>query len=451
MKWSYVFRFWVASCLLLPSIGYAAGLQVLRTESTVGSVSLDVSLLRGPGEGIQFGAVDSTQKQGMSVSASPLPVNLRVLVDTSILCHKLKIDQQATDMLNLVKRTFPRESVISVVEFNSNGIEVRESQKSLSEWKGTTIACKGSALASSYEKALLTTYQKVDNSLPNVVWVLTSGNVGLSKESANLLKQSGSSLHLVLHNPILEKEIRPLADQTAAIVGRDQVQFGVLAPTAAPLLPEQRFRLSLTVPGTSTSPKALVDVTARRGAQVIATENVAVEMAVDPLRRFLAYAAIIGGILLGVGLVAYTIFRIVRYYRARYCGKCQRRMRFGHTTCLFCDGEGSAYLVGKFNWADRRKIDKQDLVPVSNSVTEIGTHRKSAVPLIAPAGKRREVLAKIIREGVAGYRLEASAGNTSIRVNGHSVKTRRYLASGDVLNIGGREITFLAKRSARNA
>jgi len=451
MTWSLVARFWIASCFLLPTIAYAAAdLIVTKSESKVGTVAMEVSLLRGPGEGVQFSALDSMQKQSLSVSATAVPVNLRVLVDTSALCHALQIDRHASEMLSLVKRTFAKGSVVSVVGFNNNGIEMFEDQTSLGDWKGTTIACKGAALASSYEKALLASFKRTNGALPNVVWLLTSGNVGLSKDAAAMLKGQGASLSVMLHNPILEKEIRPLVDQTASQVGAGKVYFSVVPAASPASLPEQRFQLALTVPGTSTSSKALVDVTASRGGQRIASENVAVEMAVDPLRKILTWSAIVMGIALVIALIAYAVRAVIRYYRPRHCSKCQRRLRFSDPHCLFCQAEESAYLIGDFNWRDRRKHGHRDVVSLVKAETEVGTHRKSVLPLIAPVGKRRECLAKIIREADSAYRLEAQSTVASIRVNGHLLKDRRYLASGDVIQIGGREVTFLAKRSVKN-
>lgn len=457
MKLSMI-KFWVASCMLLPTIAYAAGevakpkadLLVTKSESKIGSVALDVSLLRSPGDGVGFNAFDAAQKQALTVTSSPAPVNLRVLVDTSALCHPLKIDQQATEILALVKRTFAGESLVSVVAFNSNGIEVYENQRSLRDWKGTTITCKVAALASSYEKALLTTFQKPNASLPNVVWVLSSGNVGLSKASATLLKEHEASLHISLHNPILEREIRPLVDQTASVVGRDQVHFSTVSPGSAALLPEQRFHLSLGVPATNASAQAMVQVTASRAGQPFASENVAVEMNSDPWRKFLARFAFFGGIAVLMALLGFAVVKTVRYYQARYCAQCERRLRFSHSCCLFCHAEDSAYLIGKFNWRDRRKFDRVDVVSLGSSETEIGTHRKSVVPLIAPSGKRRECLVKIVREGEAEYLMQDMGSSTTVKINGYPLRGHRYLASGDSIQIAGRELTFLAKRSVQN-
>lgn len=451
MTWTLAARFFIASCFLLPTVGYGADLVVSRTESKVGSVAMDVAVLGGPGEGVQFSALDSAQKQALSLSATAVPVNLRVLVDMSALCHSLQIDRQATDILGLVKRNFPKGTLVSVVGFNNNGIEIFEEQRPIADWKGTTIACKGATLAASYEKALLATFKKpAVAGLPNVVWVMTSGNVGLSKESAALLKQQGASLHLLLHNPILEKEIRPLVDQTASHIGRDAVHFATAAPAAVASLPEQRFQIALTVPGMQTSSRALVSLTASRGGKPIAAENVAVEMAVDPLRRILTWAAYFAGIALMLGAIAYLVRATIRYYRARFCPTCDRRLRFSQPTCLFCHGDEGAYLVGDFNWRDRRKHGQADIVALRAVATEVGTHRRSIVPLIAPAGKRRECLARIVREGDVAYRLESIAAGAAVTVNGYPLKDRRYLASGDVIQIGGREITFLAKRSVKN-
>ncbi len=463
MKLTFVGKIYLASCLLFPLNAFGApltaapdspkakpALLIRSTEAEKSVVNMEVSVIRGYAEGMQFGAFDTIQKQSLSVRANPVPVNLRILVDTSSLCHLLKLDQQASDLLALVKRTFPKESLLSIVTFNSGGIEVYENQRRLEDWKGTAIPCKGVSLASSFEKAMLATFQKGNNQLPNVVWVLSSGNVELSRDAALVLKQQEATLHVLLHNPILEKEIRHLMDRTASIIGSERVHLTPVSTLAPGFLPDQRFQLTMNPPFGQGKSQSIVQVSVSRGGQLLASDSVTVEVVVSPLRLWVQQIAQTLAVFAVMALVIYLIKRVVQYYRPKYCMLCEKQLRHSETVCLFCHADEEAFLVGKFNYRDRAKAGHSDVVRLRAAIVELGTHRKSAIPLIAPQGQRRECLAKIVKEGDNTFRLEKSPARASLSVNGFAIQTRRYLASGDVIQMGGQEFKFVTNRSANH-
>jgi hypothetical protein len=158
-----------------------------------------------------------------------------------------------------------------------------------------------------------------------------------------------------------------------------------------------------------------------------------------------------GPLLLAALVLAALLFatvRLVRHYRTPRCKRCERPISFRLKACLFCDADSTAYLVGAF----RRRSDgfgrgplPPVVLPLVAPVTDVGTHRQSAVRF--PSNGRRELFFRIYREESAlgpRYRLERNrfGRRVDVRVNGHAIAGARYLASGDAIALGDTTLVF---------
>ncbi|MBI4403826.1 MAG: hypothetical protein HY537_06685 [Deltaproteobacteria bacterium] len=424
-------------------------LSVFEVASQKNSVVMKAALSQSPMAGITFSAHELPSQKNLRVSTSQLPVNLWILVDSSSVCHALKVDKGLSQLFSKLRNGMHPESLISAVFFTNTTLEIVSNHRPLKELEPIPVNCDKTLLASSYERALLHLLRNQPVSeLPTVVWIFTSGNVELSAQTAEAVRKHKLRLHLVLYNKFIEKEIRPLVVHTSELLGKERIGFSTLVNPEAPRFPEAWYRLELSLPTSFNGSKYAFRITANDPSGELANQSLTANVVLEKGQvwfRWLVRMTIIITVLLSVG---YLLYRLGARYRPKFCRACKRRLRHSDAGCPFCHGMESAYLVGQFNFRERLKVGKDELIPLAGGTVELGTHRKSVVPLLRPKGHKRACFGKVSAEmqlGTRAFKL-VTTGRVPIFVNGNVVKDSRYLASGDRLSMGGVELIFFDPR-----
>jgi len=413
-----------------------------------GRIEGDISLSKSPNGKVQIQSRQSITSEVLAVRTHATPVNLWILVDASQLCQLNKIDQYLGAQLNELKATLHPKSLLSVVSFTSSTLEIAQNHRAISDVEDINLHCDPKLLSTSYEKALTRLMEsRQDETMTTMVWIYTSGNVSLSDKMVEALKAKNINLHLILYNAILENDIRPLVDQTNMKLGNDRVQLSVLNPQNG-FVPERWMGISVDSPRFFEGGSLPFTVTASIDGKEVASEQATVSVPV-PGSLWRRYRIWILGLVSAL-LIGYLAYRLVRFYQAKFCKVCRRRTRHQDQTCLFCPNPGQAFLVGRFNTADRRKFNRVDVLPLVSPVIELGNHRRSKVKWLRVPGKRRLAYLTIERNSVLGKYAYRAKGNPlgNVQVNGVILANPRYLAPGDEIQIDGVSMTFVCRRSA---
>ncbi len=412
----------------------AKGTLVLRNFAPVDErIEGDLSLMNAPSGKLDLKIVQSVTKESLGFELKSTPVNLWVLVDASQLCQVNKIDQYLGAQLGELKRTLPPKSLFSVVSFTSTTLEIPHNHRPIGDVEEVSLHCEPTLLSTSYEKALarlLESSQDAGITMPTVVWIYTSGNVSLSEKMIASLKSKKINLHLILYNAILENDIRPLIDQANLKLGNDRVALSIFNP-AFGFVPERWMRVAIDTPSFFKGGPVPLTLTASVEGNPVASVQATVN--VPAPRSFWSRNR---AWMIGLGLcvvLGFALYRLVRYYRPKFCKTCGKRRRHTDEVCGFCPKPGLAYLVGRFNSKDRRKFNRVDVLALLSPVVELGSHRRSRVKWLRASGERRSVYLTIERDTVAGKSAYRAKSNTAgkVQVNGLELSNPRYLAPGD--------------------
>ncbi len=440
--------------ILTATTGYTTGetkegasLVLRNLVAKDGKVTGEMSLTKAPSGKIDVKARQSVTGESLGVAAHSMPVNLWILVDASQLCQVNKIDQYLGAQLTELKRTLHPKSTLSVASFTNTSLEVPHTHQLIGDVEDIGLRCDPKLLSTSYEKALSRLMETAtSDQTTTMVWIYTSGNVSLSDKMIASLQSKKINLHLILYNAILENDIRPLIVQANLKLGNDRVQLSVLNPQNG-FVPERLLGISIDAPNFFNGGNLPLAVTASVDGKEVAVDQATVAMPVSgdfwPRNRIWILSV------LALLVVAYLAYRVIRFYKAKFCKACGHRMRHTDEMCLFCQKSGQAFLVGRFNIADRKKFNRVDVLPLVAPVVELGSHRRSKVKWLKVPGKRRSVYLTIERDVVSGKNAYRAKGNVlgNVQVNGVPLAEPRYLAPGDEIQIDGVSMTFVCRRS----
>lgn len=420
-----------------------AAIGVVDPKVDQGVVSSHLSVRNAEEGALSFEVKELAFGKGLSFSASPSPVNLIILVDASQLCKTYQIDGYVAGLMGSLKRSLARGSRVSLATFTATTLEVMASDKAVSELENLSIRCEPGLVSTSYEKALNRVLDSAPKSdLKTAVWVLTSGNIQVGNSLVQELNKRHVSVHLLLYNAIMEKELARVVEHQNTQSGRRGFSLSVLQREEK-ILPERWFDLRVTVPGYLKENVLAFSVAVKKGDTLLGSENVSARVDLNGRGFWANYGTLIGliGSLL---LVTAILVGLIRFYRPQACGQCGKWRRHGEGYCVQC-ASGEAHLVGQFNHHQKAKQGKWDVVYLAQARNEIGFKRHHAVRL---NGKMPgKALAATIQvetapDGKRSYLLVPSHSE-SIFVNGALLRRARYLGDGDEIHLFENRLTFL--------
>ena len=387
----------------------------------------------------------------LSVIVNKIPVDLWILVDSSALCRKRGIDSHVEKLITKLRADLHKDSLLSVISYMDRKLEIHASSKKITDLEDINIRCKNNAYSNNFGRALshLLGNRKPGNKLPIHTWVYTSGNSRLSNQIMKAAKAAKVQMDLILFNRLVEKHMAFSVNKLKSRLGENKVTMQVFNPEV--LYPSRWYRIELENPFTMQGKRVPLEVVVSSDGAGEAKKALTVEIPhskessyYEKLMKYLPW------ILSGIGLlfILWLLFKMRKAYRQRLCGKCGTPIRRADQSCLFCSSKQDGFLVGKFNHSDPLKKGKLDVAPMGKKITEIGTHKGSAVPLIGPFGKRKfcyvKIARKVNKDESASFlitRMEDAEG-LEVLVNDKPLKGPRFLGVGDVLTVAGIELTF---------
>lgn len=420
-----------ASSVLLHSLG--ASQKEITATATVFAPKETVPSLYSLGSSTALPA--SVQKQAL---------DLWLLLDSSGLCLRNKAEQQLATWITKMRGELPSQSRVSLLTFHRGALTVIATQQAIGDLPLNKLRCQAGAVSSEPEKALAyVTDTEVPAGLTRVVWVMSSGNVAVSRKQLQSFRETQTELAFFLYHPVVYKALTPLFDSMRSALGESLFYSGVISSDQTDL-PARTYSLRAERPqGKNLIALSLV-------AQIKEGDNTAksavVSLALPSAGKPGILQTVIPFVLgaLAAVLFLYGIFRLVRYYRPRYCSSCQHRLRFADASCPFCFEKDGAYLVSE-NPVKAIAAVAPLVTPLTASRTRVGTQRRSAVRLLRHPREKRQVFFQIDREK-GSFRLKP--GTSVVFINEIPVASHRFLASGDSIRVQGTQMKFIKTRSS---
>lgn len=446
-------RLFVVTALLFfpPTMGYgtektASFVDASRIDDR-GNLTFEMRVFDAPAAVSSAVVQDALQQSRERGRVESTPASLWMLVDTAQLCTISKLDKTLPELIARMKSTLHSHTQLSLVSYSSQGLEMITQNTRLASLDGMPLRCETAGVSMSFEKPLQRLLDAPQSSLPVRVWVFSSGNITLSKEMQRKLSEKKIRVTIFLYNPALERELRPFLDSYPLAAEGLLALRPYVAGKAT--VPEQWFTVTARAPSRLAGKITSFRVEARgEGFEAMATSASLVLTAntVSILDR----VTFIGLILAAFLFTAFVIYRTVCYFRPRSCAGCKRRLRFGQKICFFCEREKGLFLIGSLRGIDRRREGAIEVVPFQTDRLDLGSHRRSAIPLPRVKGKGRRKYLSLLCDRVASgaNRVRAVPSDTSIPifVNGRRLVESRDLAIGDRLQIGPVELTLYQRR-----
>jgi len=426
-----------------------SSLTFRQNEAGVTGPSTTATLSDAPLTEINLSAVNTATGEAVSVTSRVIPIDLSILVDTSSMCQSRKFDKQMAALIQLLESNQHPDTRVSLATYTSGTLEILARSKPLDELKSIHIDCEPKYYSSSYEKALTHLMEKHKaKQSPSVVWVFTSGNIQTSEATLKMLAEKELYVHFFLYNPVMQTEIAPTVEMLRSKSAKDRILYSVIS-SDTPFIPEKWMLVDINADFGPTGSRIPLTLKASSGKTQLTTSSLMVEVPNASLRFWVYRNRMAILITLGLLFTVYLGLRLFRFYRKHSCHQCGKTLLAHDTFCYLCSDENEAFLVGQFNLYDAKKQKTEDVFHLRSKITELGTHKKSAIPMLRIKKRRKGCMVRIIREQVGAnniaYKLvrTAEAKSVVIRVNGNHLERNRYLASGDSLQIGFTLFTFV--------
>lgn len=419
------------------------GVFLFDAELQDGTVKAKIAVRSAEETPIDFEVKDPSANKNLSFSARPMPIHLMALVDSSQLCTANKIDEYVAGLTGRLKKTLPRQSTMSLATFTASGWEVVSPDMPIGDIETLPIKCEPKLVSTSYEKTLQRLLEKAPNDdIKTVVWVFTSGNIQLSPATVTQLAKRNIAVNVILYNAIMEKDLSHLIDSQNASAGKRVFGLSVLNRDEK-FMPERWFALDVTVPGYLKGNSLSMNVSAKQKDAALGSETISLSVDLSKRSFWARYGSTIL-VILSVLLLAGLVVALVKFYRAKMCAQCGRTLRHGSSLCVFCAHDQLGRVVGSFNEHDRHKTGRMDVVYLHKDKSEIGFKRGHQIRLTGKfSGKSCvAVIQSEMRDGKRAYLLVPQQAN-AVFVNRRLFESPRYLGHGDVINVMGKEMTFL--------
>lgn len=431
--------------------GYAVEIEVRSLSAAQGQAKAMVSLYGKANKGSKLQVQVSGEGEPVTLisKAALAPVHLGIVIDGASVCRGLKVDTAVQKLLASLPRLIHKSSRLTVIAFAGHTLEVLAQAVPLSDVGRVRFQCDARAISGSPEKALgrfIVTDD--DENFPKVAWLFSSGNLRLAPPALQSLKKSQVPLDVFLYNKPLAAVLTPVAQEQASALNPGQYHFEVVAPAELDAA-VQYLNVTADLPRSLAAGRADMKFTAMNGEEAIVSTTEVVNVAASPTAGLFTLILQVTGVLIGVALLAYGIYRVTR---RRRCATCGRALEAGRSQCAFPHERLEAALVGQWLQVNAGKRDKPAALKIDRDVIEIGTHRRSRIPLVKPKTLRRACLARIHRiplaNGKSVYRMEAvpARGYGSVIRNGQPVVSGRNLAHGDEILIGNAKLKFVLQQ-----
>lgn len=425
-------------------------LKVVETKVISSSnTQFNLSLGEVPSQGIQFSVKDFKDKKTMDSEFSVAPMNLIVLADSSSLCTVKQLDQYLNVLTTHLKHSLDEHSNVTLVGYASGKVQTYLSSVSARKIDKVNFNCVSSSRSVSFESILLQTLSKQKSTLPTVVWVFSSGNIGLTSKAHKLLSQKNIELNIVLYNELVEKEIRP-----NFVVLKNNLKNSKLivlkATDQVVSLPSLLYRLNVEIPKSWEGNTSTIEIIAKANtetAEVLAQVPVSIVVPRDANVSFIRKYGRTLTIIITLLLLVLLGVKVYIFYRQPKCLVCERYISFKHKTCLFCEKDGQAYLIGNFVLKQEGYLNQgnqKNILPLNSSEVLIGQHRKS--PVLHKSSRKQifVTIKKHLRLEQTCYEIipNPEAKDAEVKLNDRALKNSRYLGNGDKIEIQGVEYHF---------
>jgi hypothetical protein len=385
----------------------------------------------------------------MDSEFSVAPMNLIILADSSSLCAVKQLDQYLNVLSAHLKNTLHSDSTVTLVGYTSGKLQTYLSAVNSKKIDKINFNCVSSSRSVSYEGTLLQILAKQKSILPTVVWVYSSGNIGLTPKALKLLSQKNIELNIVLYNELVEKEIRP--NFMALKNNLKTAKLTVLKTTdQVTTLPSLLYRLNVDIPKKlegMTSTLEIVAKSNKENPEVLAEMPVSIAVPKDKNVSFFRKYGKALAISLAILLLLLISLKAYFFYKQPKCSVCERSISFKHKVCLYCEKEGQAYLVGNFilkHEGYNASGSQKNILPLNSGEVFLGQHRKS--PVLHKSAKKQifVTIKKHLRLDQTCYEIipNPDAKDGDVKLNDLSLKNPRYLGNGDKIEIQGVQYHF---------
>lgn len=431
----------------------SGGMEVRNLQTHEGEVSALISL---------YGkAAQETKLSAQLVQEPALPLSLKtafpalhlgVIVDNASLCKPLGIDAAVLKLLSSLPQTLNRTSRVTVISFSGHTLEVLGQALPVADVRKLRLNCEPRAVSGSPEKALgrFIVTEEIEN-LPKVAWLFSSGNLRMQPAALQSLKKSGVPIDVFLYNRTLGPALSVIAEEQAKELRDGQYHYQVVS-AAEVGTPTPYYSVRATIPDFVEGGPTGVKFAAMKGDEAVASSSQILELPKAPDTSWIRTALLS---LLGAALAIGLVMLLMRVFRRRVCAQCGLPLAADRKQCSFPHTTGDAALIGTWLTVDEDTRDRKKVVRLDKEVVEIGTHRRSHIPLVRPKSLRRACLAKIRRislgNGQVAYRIEPTGprGYAALFRNGNPILQPRNLAHGDVIQIGDTQVSFVTHQEVR--
>ncbi len=432
-----------------PRTAYADSLTLRNVQVVDDHISAEVTV-RAMGTAKPYLRLESLGKN-LVAEVVRAPQEILLLVDTSGLCTKYQIGSVVQQWTAKLKSELPSSSRMSLAGFHRGSIEIAAIAQPLNAIDPEAIHCDAKAVSSSPDKALRQLLERdPDPGMARSVWILSSGNLFLSKETLEALKQDQTELAIFVYNPFLMNSLKGVLESLSQNLGTNLFSAGTL-PTEASDLPIRFYGFEGNLPSGLQGTHSL-SAHVKKGDQALKSAPLTFKAgAAKPpsaIATLLSYLLPIAGLV----LIAYALYRLVRYFLPRSCRSCGHRIRYRDRSCAFCFSRNGAYLICSNPLGDKQPVVRPLVRAVDEPEIAIGTHRKSRLRCLRARGEKRKAyftLRRLELDGGLAYRLEAT--RTPVFVNGVPVYASRHLASGDRICVERSRFTFVLSEGNSNA
>jgi hypothetical protein len=441
---------WMTSDARAEGTSFTSQAQVMQSQDENGKIRVEINQVLPPSANLQYKVFDSNGNK-LSIEQDKFPVKIWVLTDVSTLCAPKKMGTFTNTLLGTLKDSLHPQSRLSLATYSSQGNTVMLSDVPLSGGADAKVRCQSQNLSSDFSSLITTLAQKeAAGSLPVYVWVFTSGNVHLDATAIHWIKKLNLRVHVYLYNPILIEQVRTAFDSLSQSMGKNHFQVSpVDSETQLGALLEDFYQIKILTPLSIAGKEQKFRILGISNQQEI-SDNSFTAMAPDrvyrhSLQKYAAWIAVGAAAL----FVSILLICLVLYYKPKSCKSCRRWIRHSQGDCLFCPEVGNAVLIENHPANGQgHLLNTGSVFLIRDGKTEVGSHRKSRIPLRKRSGESARAFFEI--EKIQNqtqhlcYRLKRVIPQSllDIQVNGIGIQEERLLASGDRIQFRNSEITF---------
>ncbi len=409
--------------------------------SSTSDVNMNLQLQNMPNDvnNISF----SINNEKINASVKKNPVNLWILLDSSAICKALEFDKFGKNIVKTLKTSLHKDSVVSIVSYHKGKHFHFHDHRPIEVISDVLNFECGSAPSENYEEALKSLLkEETKSNLPTYLWVFSSGNALLSKETSEILKKR--RIHTNLYFFLNSFNAQLMIKSNSDFLGADLFSFhqGSVEQLMT-ISPTTFYSVDFDVPRSKRGIHLDLKVEALGKEGAIATT--ATKVIVEKGKYFTLVQYAIYFLYLSILILfGFFIYKLVLFYKPIQCPHCHEFMRRTDQYCLSCEKGILGYLVIQNNFQEK---SFPQIYPFGERHdVKIGTSKASDIFL--QAGKNHQSLnyftLKIEDIGTSCKAISITPNpyleNLNIKINDSYLRSKRYLFSGNHLEVPGYSI-----------